>query len=338
MKKAMNKKQMLASLKLAAKTVSDTTIKNQIKKLISENHTKQEIEIGSRSIAYAFIRKEYPIQPIDIRGQYIYIDNTVETIQFSIFTFTVKDIVKRETDVFAGFNEGGNIKLGNMFSFSKVYGSDYFVSMRYGIVQGTCGKYCMGCKEECYVKHSYRHNSVIDCHARNTLAFKADIEKAFDDLKKQIDSKRDKPLFVRVDQSGEIESEKEFKLWVEMAREYKNIQFYLYTKAFSLVMPTLNIYSEKGILPNNITILFSIWHEYGIKAYKQFEHLPQVKAFVVLDNVWNEAKYKEYGLHVTTTCKAYNEKGKLDHNITCERCRKCFNRIARHKVIGCYEH
>lgn len=177
--------------------------------------------------------------------------------------------------------------------------------------------FVLGAKKACYVRSSYRYNSVIDCHVRNTLAFRADIEKAFDDLKKQINSKTDKPLFVRVNQSGELESEKEFKMWLAMANEYKNIKFYLYTKAFVFVMPSI----KAGLIPKNVTILFSVWHEYGIKEFLDCMDCDCVKAFVYIDKAFTIAKYAKYGINITTTCKAYNEKGKLNHEITCERCK-----------------
>lgn len=89
-------------------------------------------------------------------------------------------------EIKAKFNKKGNIKLGyTMWSFSKLYGSrTYIVAINGETLEivGTCGGYCEGCEGSCYVKKSYRYPSVIKGHARNTLAFRNDLDKAFMDL------------------------------------------------------------------------------------------------------------------------------------------------------------
>ena len=55
------------------------------------------------------------------------------------------------TKIQARFNKGGNIKIGNMWSWSKLKGNEFYKS-EYGCVLGTCGKYCDGCTKKCYVK------------------------------------------------------------------------------------------------------------------------------------------------------------------------------------------
>lgn len=118
-----------------------------------------------------------------------------------------------------------------------------------------------------------------------------------------------------------------------MARQFPNIKFWLYTKAYSFVIPEL----LKGAVPENMTILFSIWHDYGVKEYKKVSHLRNVKAFVYDDGF----NYESLGVEIQTYCKAYALKdGKmtLNHNITCDKCKKCFNRSSGCKVIGSLPH
>ena len=96
--------------------------------------------------------------------------------------------------------------------------------------------------------------------------------------------------------------------------------------------------------PENFTTLISIWHEQGIEAYKKLEHLPNVKAFVYCDknsdplNGWGPAKYLAHGIDIQTFCHAYDPKGHLNHDVTCDICKKCFNRAAGCKVVGCWDH
>ena len=88
-------------------------------------------------------------------------------------------------------------------------------------------------------------------------------------------------------------------------------------------------------VPKNLTILVSIWHDIGIQVYRVLRHIPNIKAFVYDDGTFD---YTAYGIDITTWCKAYDENGKLDHNVTCDKCRKCFNRGKCSKVIGCKAH
>ena len=86
-------------------------------------------------------------------------------------------------------------------------------------------------------------------------------------------------------------------------------------------------------MPSNISINISIWHEYGLEAFDEFKAYPFIKAFVYDDRTFD---YAAHGLEIETYCMAYDESGKMDHNVTCQKCTKCFNRSA--KVIGCYAH
>lgn len=234
------------------------------------------------------------------------------------------------------WNKNGNIKLGeSMWTLSTLYGShEWYIEKLDRVINGTCGRYCAGCEKICYVRRSYRYNSVKYGHARNTIAIRENILNAFFYLNEKIENARNKPVIIRYDQSGEIESIEQLQMYASIAWVHMDIDFYIYTKAYDIVIPAL----LDGMIPMNMTVNISIYHEYGIEEFKRVAHLPNVKAFVVLDDEWTIAKYAEYGIIITTTCKAYNEKGNLDHNITCDKCKKCFNRIMMHKVIGCYEH
>lgn len=221
----------------------------------------------------------------------------------------------------------GNIKVGNMGTISKLMGDDpiYVKSMNTAVV-GTCGHNCAGCKNKCYVKKSYRYPSVILSHARTTIAFRENLVSAFNDMDKQLTNKRKPFEIVRINQSGEIESTAELNHYYELAAKHPETKFYLYTKNFVALKA-----SDLESMPENITILISVWHEYGIDTYNELKHMPNVKAFVYMDGY-------NYEMEVGTMCNAYDKNGKMDHRITCDKCRKCFDRVESHKVVGCYEH
>lgn len=233
------------------------------------------------------------------------------------------------------FTKNGNIKLGNMWVFSKLYGDDVYYIHDLDIeVQGTCCGCCAGCKHACYVRKSYRYGSVIKGHAFRTLAMREYMGELFDRLDRQITRARKKPTSVRIDQSGEIETRGELVAWVELAKKHPEVgAFYLYTKRFDILADVLNEYGNEN-MPSNFTVLVSIWHKQGIAAFKKLQHFDCVKAFVYMDGFDYEAE----GIHVQTMCKAYDKTGKLNHDITCDKCRKCFDRLSNHKIIGCDAH
>lgn len=234
-------------------------------------------------------------------------------------------------EIKAKYTSSGNIKLGSdMGVWSVLYGQQEHFIKGYGMVKGTCGHYCKGCEKACYVRKSYRYGSVMQGHARNTIAIRTDLGKCFRDLDGQLSRKRKPFTFIRLDQSGEVESMGQFEMHCRVADKHRETDFYIYSKAFDIVVPAL----LAGKVPSNMTVLISIWHEYGIDAWNAVKHLSNVKAFVYDDGF----DYSKYGLVITDRCYAYDKNGKLDHNITCNKCQKCMNRREQSKVIACYEH
>lgn len=239
----------------------------------------------------------------------------------------------------ARFNRGGNTKLGKtMGTWSVLMGDDfYYIPELNETIQGTCGQHCQGCKGSCYVVKSYvRHTnaetgecSVKYGHARNTRALRENVEKVHDQLAAQLQRARVPFTVIRLNQSGEIENAMQFGMFCRLAREFDDVEFYIYTKAFDVVVPML----LAGLVPGNLTVLISVWHEYGQEAWEAVKHLPNVKAFVYNDGY----DYVADGLKFTTKCEAYHGR-KLNHACTCDVCKKCFDRIDGHKVIACDAH
>ena len=255
----------------------------------------------------------------------------------------------------ARFNKGGNVKVGDMWTFNTLFGNyNYYIPELKKHVRGTCGFNCKGCIKDCYVKKSYvmytKRNtdgtkgdfvtgkcSVKYGHAINTLAMRENAEKAYNDLNNQIKRRRNKnkELIIRIHASGELESASELIVFTRIARDNADVKLYVYTKNYNLVLPAL----KAGIIPENLVILFSVWNEYGIKEFLSVSHLPNVKAYVALTGF----DYEKAGLHITCRCPAYvmdkkTGKVKLIHDTTCDKCRICFNCIDKLKVIGCLLH
>ena len=228
----------------------------------------------------------------------------------------------------ARFNKKGNIKIGAMWSWSKLAGNREING-----VLGSCGAYCESCQDGgCYVFKSYRYPSVKKGHARNTKAFRDDLKGSFIELCRQIENAKNKPEIVRINQSGEIETPLELLLWCNTAKKYPEIKFYIYTKNFDALRMVINTFDNGKTMPENITVNISIWHEYGLKEYQELKGYSFIKAFIYDDGF----NYAAHGLKIETYCMAYDNAGKLNHDITCNKCMKCIK--SPFKTIGCYDH
>ena len=238
----------------------------------------------------------------------------------------------------ARFVKNGNIKIGNtMWSWNKLAGNGVIAGCK-----GTCGEHCEVCydpsnprKSPCYVFKSYNiygwdKSSVVKGHVRNTNVMREDIDKAFEDIRLQLTRAKKKPSAVRIHASGELETVQELKEWIETAKLTPDIPFYIYTKAYEILDTALSSTDNKT-MPKNFFINISIWHENGIDIYNKWKHLDCIRAFVYDDGYDYSKKLK-----INCYCPAYDENGKLSHELTCDKCKICFQKKA--KVCGCYSH
>lgn len=225
----------------------------------------------------------------------------------------------------------GNKKTGaNIGTWSTLYSNDmFYIPELDRYVQGTCGLCGIKCKAICYVRKSYRYDDVKLRHAINTIALREDIETCFQTLDLQLTRKRKPWQYLRIDQSGEIETLEQLLMFCRLATNHPETPAYIYTKNYEVVIPAL----LAGLVPECVTVLISIYHEQGIAEYNAVKHLKNVKAFVIDDGF----DYSQFGLFPSTTCKAYAG-GKLNKNITCDKCEKCMKQVDCYKVIFCNEH
>lgn len=250
-----------------------------------------------------------------------------------------------------------NIKLGNMGSWAELYGNcDWYIPELKVTVRGTCGEHCCGCfnpdnpeKSLCYVRKSYQkytkrnHDGTVgdiqknECsvkkgHAYRTIAMTMYRDELLLSLDKQLTRKKNKFEVVRINESGELTCYEDLKLWCELSRRHPETTFYLYTKNYAAVRKAL----INNIVGSNLFINISIWHIVGIREYLEMKDHPQIRAFCLVDKEWTRERYEREGIEITSMCGAYDEKGKMNHDVTCDKCKKCFSNC--NKCVGCYEH
>lgn len=250
-----------------------------------------------------------------------------------------------------------NVKLGNMGSWAELPGScEWHVPELDVTVKGTCGEFCKGCFNPenprcsaCYVfksimKYTKRNadGSIGDIlknecsvklgHAYRTIAmtmFRKDLLLSLD---AQLTNMKKKLEVIRINESGEFTCYEDLALWCDLGKRHPETIFYVYTKNYRAVRKAL----INGIVPENLFINISIWHQFGIEEYLEMKDHPQIRAFCLVDSEWTVEKYYSKGIEITSMCMAYDEKGKMNHAVTCDKCKKCFS--CKNKCVGCYEH
>ena len=268
----------------------------------------------------------------------------------------LKEIILKKAKIKKG-TAADNRKLGNMGSWAMLFGNCNWYIPELGVnVKGTCGEYCKGCFNpdnpkcsECYVAKSYVIHTnrnedgtvgniltnactVKKGHAYRTIAMTMFREDLLLSLDSQLTKAKKKFGVVRINESGELTCYEDLNLWCELSKRHPETVFYLYTKNYKAVRKAL----INGIVPSNLFINISIWHENGIEEYLEMKDHPQIRAFCLVDDEWTKTKYYSKGIEITSMCGAYDEAGKMNHAVTCDKCRKCFSN--RNKCVGCFSH
>ena len=268
----------------------------------------------------------------------------------------LKKLVLKKAKIKKGSTKD-NIKLGNMGVWAMLFGNcEWYIPELDVTIKGTCGEHCRGCFNPdnpkcstCYVAKSYvkytKRNAdgttgnilINKCsvklgHAYRTIAMTMFRDDLLLSLDKQLNKMRKKLDIIRINESGELTCYEDLNLWCELSRRHPETVFYLYTKNYKVVRKAL----INGIVPENLFINISIWHEFGIAEYLEMKDHPQIRAFCLIDKEWTKADYYSKGIEITSICGAYNKEGKMNHEVTCDKCKKCFSR--NHKCTGCYEH
>lgn len=227
------------------------------------------------------------------------------------------------------FRTGGNRKLDkSVATWSTLATDSMYIVPALGnfIVRGTCSsEACKTCKKDCYARKAQNmYPSVVYGRAVNTIGLRYLTDKLFADLDKQLGSSRRRFSIVRLNQSGELETEHEMELWAELARRHPDVTLYIYTKMYDFATVIL----KAGLVPENLIILFSIWKTQGVKEYNAVKRFKNVKAFVVDNDAFK----------CDAECPAYKKTGKLDSRFKCGgTCTLCTS-LGTVKRIRCKNH
>ena len=268
----------------------------------------------------------------------------------------LKKLVLKKARIKVG-TSADNIKLGNMGSWAMLFGNcNWYIPELKVWVRGTCGEHCKGCfnpnSERCskcyvaksYVKYTKRNDdgtigniimnkcSVKLGHAYRTIAMTMFRDDLLGSLDKQLTKMKKKLEVVRINESGEFTCYEDVALWCVLAKRHSETTFYVYTKNYKAIRKAL----INGIVPNNLFINISVWHKSGIYDYLEMKDHPQIRAFCFVDKEWTIQEYAKHGLEITSMCGAYDENGKMNHAVTCDKCKKCFGQA--NKCVGCNEH
>lgn len=197
---------------------------------------------------------------------------------------------------------------------------------------GTCKNVdCSQCGQRgvCYAIDSYtQYPAVTKNRVENTMQLRENIDQHFEDIYNT--AVKNKVEIIRYTESGEIEDYRHFEYLLRLTNRLPEVQVYVYTKNYEV----LREYFGKGLeLPDNLTILVSVWGDQGVAEYNEFKNHKNIKCFAVKSSIPYDA-----------VCPAYkeDENGKVHrvHNdaVKCGNCGLCTGKVPGVKVIKCVEH
>lgn len=214
----------------------------------------------------------------------------------------------------------GNAKTGYIPSVSTMPGAGYLSIKSTGAtvcdIPGTCAGCCKQCEGECYaVRTVKQYRTAARSWAENTALIRRDPA----EFARQLDAyvKQHQPRYMRVHVGGEFMPGKdgmnEFAAWCAVARRNPGTVFYGYTKRAALLMRA----QDAGIMPDNLVILLSVWHDTNADARN---HAPRFAYDDGTDPAISELPH----------CPAVDKHGHRTTDgqgqpITCIRCRRCIN-------------
>ena len=197
---------------------------------------------------------------------------------------------------------------------------------------GTCRNVdCTQCgrRNVCYAIDSYvQYPAVTVNRVENTMQLREDIDQHFEDIYNT--AVKNKVEIIRYTESGDFEDYNHFDHFIKLADRLPEVQLYVYTKNYKV----LREYFNNGLeLPDNVTVLISVWGDQGVVEYNEFKDHKNIKCFAVNSDIPFDA-----------TCPAYrkDENGKVTrvHSdaVKCGNCGLCTGKIPQVKVIKCIEH
>lgn len=207
----------------------------------------------------------------------------------------------------------GNGKLGkDIFHFDMLSG-DGIHTLKNGAVLtnvvGTCTGCCAGCKKNCYaIRDEIQYKGALRLRIANTHIMYTDMARGFQEIHDFIMNRENnkrikvKVRKFRIHESGEFFSLEYMRAWFKFATEHPFVQFYVYTKRFDWLETVYKEYNY--MLPANLTVNVSIWHNNYSNPYKFAEYI-----------------YDDSNITGDEPIKAYQ--CNCDGGKTCEDCNRC---------------
>lgn len=229
----------------------------------------------------------------------------------------------------------GNIKVGAIPQFNTLPSNEVISVSTIGVltdVKGTCSNLCEACKGSCYAIRSLKchHNVIVKAWGENTLLLRNRPEQVKNDIINYINRKGVK--YFRFHTSGEWESVEHIKLYKEICESCQDCNFYIYTKAFDLL---LDYFRNGGTFPKNFIVNLSEWKGNIDTFTKENNVEDNIKALFESLNIFSyDDKTPECMVAKVSMphCPAVNEKGK-ETGVTCDKCRRCMTRGHRTAVF-----
>ena len=219
----------------------------------------------------------------------------------------------------------GNKKVGNIPQFNTLPG-DEPLSLQNGTqltnIKGTCGGVCENCKSACYAIKccTYHHRNVIPAWGRNTVLVRNNPELVRSEIKEYCT--KNIVRYFRFHTAGEFESVEHFALYCDICRDNPDVTFYVYTKAFKVLVD----YAMKYEIPENFVINLSVWHDNIEKFQKTLNTHENIvfQALICKSNLFiyddHTAAVGEYANN--PHCPAIDKTGH-ETGVTCAQCRRC---------------
>lgn len=139
---------------------------------------------------------------------------------------------------------------------------------------------CKACKKNCYAVKDYLNNrsrTVITSHLHNYLSWTKDPESVEKCIRKFLTKNR--PAFFRIHGSGDFFSKEYAEMWYRIARDFPEINFLAFTKAYEIVrgVPFYTL--------DNMSLVLSAWTDELIPPADLLALYPTSRAVKELSDV-----------------------------------------------------
>lgn len=207
----------------------------------------------------------------------------------------------------------GNRKVGNILGINLLAGESPYIKKDGTVLttyKGTCGGCCEECENDCYARrYTHRqHNTCLPAYIKNTEIMRRNLQNYIDQVTKACKEKTQN--LVRWHETGEFETFLQMVGVEDVAIRVPKKDYYFYTKRFDY----LERVEKSGGFSDNVSALVSIWYDKeGKRNYDNPYNYPEF--------IYDDGSVPE--LDDVFHCPAVFIDGTMNHNITCDKCKRC---------------